>query len=48
MYVVRIDNYIHDVFKSYLKSLPMNVTRQEFIEYYEKHGLHNLNHVVGE
>lgn len=47
MWVVALDNHIHDVIKSYMTWLPMlNLTAPEFVDYYNKHGIHNIDRVL--
>lgn len=47
MRVIDLDNTIHDVVKAHLSWLPMfKITVPEFLEYYEKHGIHNIHRVV--
>lgn len=47
MWVVTLDNHIHDIFRSYISWLPLfSVTVPEFLEYYKKHGQHNIDKVL--
>lgn len=42
-----IDNHIHDSIKAYLTWLPIfKISYPEFVDYYKKHGLHNIEMVI--
>lgn len=43
--VIALDNEIGDVIRSYMTCLHLfEITIPEFLEYYQNHGLHNLNY----
>lgn len=45
--VMHIDNHIYDTFKSSLTWLPiLKIPYPDFIDYYKKHGLHNIDIVI--
>lgn len=46
-FTVELDNRIHDVIKAHMTWLSAyKINYPDFVAYYNKHGLHNLNHVL--